>query len=771
MEIHFLGGATTVTGSQYLLETGQARILIDCGMFQGSPNESIRNRIPFEFDPTTLDAVLLTHAHLDHCGLLPLLVKVGYRGPILATPGTIELAGLVLLDSGKLHEEFAKRDARWEKRHPDEAAAEDREAEDRYAAAIALAEAGESNTQPPPQLGGPREADDGEAIPPIAQENGQHVETTIEPVRDPSKPETWPRDPEADLRAQPPALDVDLDAPLYTARDAERSLASFRPIGYGEEREVAPGIHATFLDAGHILGSAIIRLRVQDAPGGEERVIVCSGDLGRPGTPILRDPSPLDAADYVLVESTYGGREHEPEGEAVRLLAETVRMVAEANGVLLVPSFAIGRTQEVVWELDRLIERGEIPLLPLYLDSPMASKASDIYRHHPDDYDEETAKLLRDGASPLDYPNQIVTNDVKASQAIERAPRPYMIVASNGMLTGGRVVGHLRNLIGDPAATILFVGYQGEGTLGAHLQAGATTVKLDGQVRQVRCKIRSISGFSAHADEGELLAWPVRRREAPRRRGLPAQGLPRPRRPGGPDRHGAQGPSPRLRDPCPALARAGRPRLTRGDRGAVPAKPTGSIPPYFPWDADPHEETQGMNRLVGPMALLIGIVAVIAACTSSGASTAPSAAAPSAAAPSAAASAEASAPAAGAATLALADSALGKIVVDGQGKTLYMFEPDDGQAAPTCVADCATNWPALISSGTPSVGDGITAAASTVARTDGGGDQVKLGDYPLYYFAADKAAGDTNGQGIGGKWFVVGADGEPIKTTSSKGSY
>ena len=185
-------------------------------------------------------------------------------------------------------------------------------------------------------------------------------------------------------------------------------------------------------------------------------------------------------ADYVLCESTYGGREHEPEAEAIRILAETVRMVADAGGVLLVPSFAIGRTQEVVWELDRLIERGEIPLLPLYLDSPMASKASDIYRHHPDYYDEETATLLRDGGTPLDYPNQIVTNDVKDSQAIAQAPRPYMIVATNGMLTGGRVVGHLRNLIDDPTATILFVGYQGEGTLGRHLQAGAT----DGQARR-----------------------------------------------------------------------------------------------------------------------------------------------------------------------------------------------------------------------------------------------------------------------------------------------
>jgi len=498
MEIHFLGGATTVTGSQYLLETERARVLIDCGMFQGSPNESIRNRIPFAFDPTTLDAVLLTHAHLDHCGLLPLLVKEGYTGPIHATAGTIELATLVLLDSGKLHEEFAKREARWEKRHPERVAADDRAEADAYQAALAQAASEDASPDPAVAAEGSAPAAAGSVT-----ADSEHVPTTVEPV----SPSTWPRDPEADLRAQPPHLAIDLDRPLYTARDAEQSLGQFRPVRYGEEIEVAPGVMATFVDAGHILGSAIIRLRIHERDGDEERQIVFSGDLGRPGTPILRDPTTMPDADYVLVESTYGGREHDPEDEAIRVLAETVRMVADAGGVLLVPSFAIGRTQEVVWELDRLIERGEIPLLPLYLDSPMASKASDVYRHHPEDYDEETAKLLREGASPLDYPKQIVVNDVKQSEAIARAPRPYMIVASNGMLTGGRVVGHLRNLIDDPRATILFVGYQGEGTLGAHLQAGATEVRLDGQVRRVRCQIRSISGFSAHADESELLDW------------------------------------------------------------------------------------------------------------------------------------------------------------------------------------------------------------------------------------------------------------------------
>ena len=370
-------------------------------------------------------------------------------------------------------------------------------------------------------------------------------------------------DPETALRRQPAKLEVDLDEALYDERDARAALERFRGIDYDQEIEVAPGIHATFVDAGHILGSAIIRLRAADRDGGPEVRIVFSGDLGRTDTPILRDPTIVSEADYVLVESTYGGREHEPEAEATRILAETVRLVAEHDGVLLVPSFAIGRTQEVVWELDRLVTAGTIPLLPLYLDSPMASKASDIYRAHPDYYDAETRDLLARHESPLDYPNQIVTNDVRDSQAIARAPRPYMIVASNGMLTGGRVVGHLRDLIDDPSAVLLFVGYQGVGTLGAHLQAGAETVRIDGQVRRVRCQVRSISGFSAHADESELLAWlgAFAAGKRPATRASP-RGVPGPRRPGCPGRAPAEGPRPRLRRRDPRLARGGRARLT-----------------------------------------------------------------------------------------------------------------------------------------------------------------------------------------------------------------
>ena len=506
MDLHFLGGATTVTGSQYLLETGRARVLIDCGMFQGSPNEAMRNRVPLAYDPRTLDVMLLTHAHLDHCGLIPHVVNEGYRGRIIATKGTCELAGLVLLDSGKLQQEFAKREARWERKHPDRAAEDDRKEQAQYQEALDLA-AGRIAAPPvhervddaPPPL--TRTAP--EAPPPLAR-------PTDDAAQDATRGGTV--DVEADLRAQPAAVDIDLDEPLYTADDAEAAIQQFEPIGYDEEREVAPGVHATYLDAGHILGSAIIRVRIEArGPAGDgperETTIVFSGDLGRPDTPIIRDPTVLRDADYLLVETTYGGREHEPQDEAIRILAETVHMVADAGGVLLVPSFAIGRTQEVVWQLDRLLQEGRIPKLPLYLDSPMASKASDIYRRHADYFDEDARKLLQGGGSPLDYPNQTETRDVHDSEKIAQAQRPYMIVASNGMLTGGRVLGHLRNLIGDPAATLLFVGYQGEGTLGAHLQAGAKVVKLDGQDRQVRCRIRSISGFSAHADEPELLAW------------------------------------------------------------------------------------------------------------------------------------------------------------------------------------------------------------------------------------------------------------------------
>jgi metallo-beta-lactamase family protein len=463
MELTFLGGARTVTGSRHLVDTGSARVLVDCGMFQGGPDETMRNRVPLGVDPRTLDAVVLTHAHLDHCGLLPLLVREGFRGRIWCTAATAELARLVLLDSARLQEEFAKRSARRERRDPARAAERERRAEEVFEEVVELAAEGADSP------GGP--------------------------------------DPEELLRAAGPIVELGLDDPLYTEEDAGATLPMLRQIPYGAEHEVAQGVHVTLVDAGHILGSSIVRMRLTRPGGGRDTVVVFSGDLGRPGTPILRDPTPVPEADIVLCESTYGGREHEAAGAAIATLASVVHETARKQGVLLIPSFAIGRTQEIVWELGRLVEQGRIPQLPLYLDSPMARAASDIYRSHPEAYDEETTALLREHHAPLDYPAQRVVQNAQDSERIARANPPYVIVASNGMLTGGRSVGHAERLLDDPSATVLFVGYQGEGTLGGHLVRGAERARINGRDMPVRAAIRSLDGFSAHADEPELLAW------------------------------------------------------------------------------------------------------------------------------------------------------------------------------------------------------------------------------------------------------------------------
>ncbi len=448
IEIQFLGAVGTVTGSQFLVSVGDRRVLVDCGMFQGSPEEIARNRLPFAFDEAGLDALLLTHAHLDHCGRIPQLVKHGYRGPIHATRATLDLAEIVLRDSAKLQVEAAER---WQRKHPEQATAH------------------------------------GEA--------GQGEEAAVE------DDEQMP----ARLRAAKPEGSTQTRAAIYDMEDVEQTLRQFRGLDYGDELAVVEGVTARFHDAGHILGSAIIELRCTDGDG--ERTIVFSGDLGRDDTPILRDPTPITHADVVLVESTYGNREHAPHEEAIDELVTAVREVAGDKGVLLVPAFAIGRTQELIWILDDLVRDGRIPRVPLYLDSPMASRATQVYLDHPEVYDEETAALLRSGESPLNYPGQEFTDSVEASKAIRTHPRPILVVAASGMLTGGRIMHHLKDFLPDPACTLLFIGYQGEGTLGRHLQNGGTTARIDGQEIEVRCRVRSISGFSAHADEHELDAW------------------------------------------------------------------------------------------------------------------------------------------------------------------------------------------------------------------------------------------------------------------------
>jgi metallo-beta-lactamase family protein len=451
LSIQFLGAAGCVTGSQFLVTVGGRRVLVDCGMFQGSPEETERNRMPFAFEPESVDALLLTHAHLDHCGRIPALAKAGFRGPIHATRATGDLAEIVLRDAAKLQVEFAERWNRHHRREIEEAAA-DTESEE------AAAET---------------ETDD----------------------------ETLPER----LRHATPEGRTETRAPLYDDHDVDRAMELVRGCDYGEEVNVTDGVTAVFHDAGHILGSAIIELRVTDA--GVTRTIVFSGDLGRDGSPILRDPTPLTHAEYVVVESTYGNREHAPHDEAIEELVTAINDVAGSRGVLLVPAFAIGRTQEVIWVLDDLVRNGRIPRVPLFLDSPMASRATRVYQDHPETYDEDTGELLRSGESPLKYPGQQFTDSVEESKAIRFANRPIMVVASSGMLTGGRIMHHLKDFLPDPACTLLFIGYQGEGTLGRHLQGGGRTARIDGQEIDVRCQVRSISGFSAHADEHELEAW------------------------------------------------------------------------------------------------------------------------------------------------------------------------------------------------------------------------------------------------------------------------
>jgi len=494
MEIRFLGAANTVTGSQFLLITDRARVLVDCGMFQGGPHEVVRNRVPLAYDPRTLDAIVLTHAHLDHSGLIPHIVAEGFDGPVYSTRGTAELASLVLLDSGKLQEEYAKRHKHWALKHPDKAAQEDERQMAQIEQQEQLADTGD-DVAVDAVTGQPLSAGVDELV--LRDEQGVGTRMGFPPFGHP--------DHAAAIAGSPVHPNLVLEDPVYDQAQATAAMGHFKTTDYEKPIAVAAGITATFHDAGHILGSSIVELSVQD--GAMTRKIVFSGDLGRAGAPILRDPTIISDADYVFIESTYGGRLHEPEQESLDALAKAVGDTVAQNGVLLIPSFAIGRTQEIVWALRQLLVAGKIPHVRLFLDSPMASKATSIYEEHTDYYDQDARDLISKGSGPMAYPDAQETALAKQSEAIERSKRPYVIVASNGMLTGGRVLNHLRYVIGDSRATILFVGYQGEGTLGAMLQAGAKTARIDGQEYTVRCGVRSISGFSAHADEAGLLDW------------------------------------------------------------------------------------------------------------------------------------------------------------------------------------------------------------------------------------------------------------------------
>ncbi len=414
IKLTFLGAAGTVTGSSYLVQTSQARVLVDFGMFQGFGEKEEMNRVPASLDPHKLDAVVLTHAHLDHCGRLPLLAKAGYRGPIITTEPTIPLAALVLRDSAHLQAMDAER---YNRKHPDKQPTE----------------------------------------------------------------------------------------PIYSAKDVDDLVGLFKPVNYDQRVEVVPGIRAQFVEAGHMLGSASIQLTVTD--GGKTKTIVFSGDVGPKGAPILKDAVGFHQADFVVMESTYGDRDHKPLAETVEEFEGIVKCAVVTKGKLLVPVFAIGRTQLLLYLLAQMFRHRTVPKFPIYLDSPMAIEATKIYWEHMSLFDEEFQTLSRERPLTQDLTTLKATATAQDSMALNDQPGPCLIMAGAGMCTGGRILHHLRHNLGKPEACVLIVGYQGEGSLGRRLVDGEKEVTMFGEKIQVRATIHTLGGFSAHAGQTDLMDW------------------------------------------------------------------------------------------------------------------------------------------------------------------------------------------------------------------------------------------------------------------------
>ncbi|MBN2377675.1 MAG: MBL fold metallo-hydrolase [Sedimentisphaerales bacterium] len=418
IKLTFLGAAQNVTGSRYLVQVDGANVLVDCGLYQERQFRE-RNWDEFYLPPGQLDAVLLTHAHVDHCGLLPKLVKEGFKGKIFCTTATSEIAQVVLLDSAHLQEEDA---AYKKKRHKKE---------------------GRTGAFP--------------------------------------------------------------EEPLYKVEDAENCNTLFVGVDYETPVEVAAGMRATFYDAGHILGSAMIKLKVNSA--GEKRTILFSGDIGRKNKPIIQDPSSFEHADYILVESTYGDRDHEPVEDVKDSLAEVVNSTREAGGNICVPSFAIERSQELLYYLNELLDEKRIEPIMTCLDSPMAIRVTEIFKRHPEMYDEEMIEMLGRNKSPFDFPGLNMTVSTTESKAINSVRGTIMIIAGSGMCTGGRIKHHLVNNIARPESTLLFVGYQAVGTLGRTILDGPEEVRILGQKYPIKARVARIRGFSAHADRNEIFTW------------------------------------------------------------------------------------------------------------------------------------------------------------------------------------------------------------------------------------------------------------------------
>jgi metallo-beta-lactamase family protein len=428
MKLKFLGAAQNVTGSRHLLEVDGTRILVDCGLYQERQFKS-RNWEPFEVPPNSIDAVLLTHAHLDHCGLLPKLVKEGFKGKIYGTTATAEIAHIILLDSAHLQEEDAEYKR---KRHEKE---------------------GRKGPYP--------------------------------------------------------------DEPLYTTEDVEVCCPLFSPVKYKQPIQLGNTVEATFYDAGHVLGSSIIKVNVNR--NGEYRTILFSGDMGRPDRPIVHDPTSFEQADYILVESTYGDRVHQGKEDTKKAIADVINETKKAGGNIIIPSFALERSQEVLYYINELMLENKIPHLMVFLDSPMASKITKVFQKHKELYDEEMTEHVRNNESPFNFPELKMTGTTDESKALNNISGTSIIIAGSGMCTGGRVKHHLVNNISDPKNTIMFVGYQAIGTLGRSIFDGNKEVRILGQKRQVKAKIVKVNGFSAHADRDELFNWLSGLKKSPRK--------------------------------------------------------------------------------------------------------------------------------------------------------------------------------------------------------------------------------------------------------------
>lgn len=416
MQLTFLGAATMVTGSSYLLETGEQKILIDCGMFQGSKAITALNRREFAFDPTSLNAVILTHAHIDHSGLLPKLCKSGYKGPIYATKVTTELGSIMLPDSAHIQEFDAG----------------------------------------------------------IANRKGQRAGKKI-------------------------------IEPLYTVEDAYKCLEHFLPQAYDTKIAITSNITIRFRDAGHMLGSSVVEVWVIE--GEKEVKLLFSGDLGQPNQPIIKDPTPIEEADFVLIESTYGNRKHE-HTDKTEVLEKIIKETVERGGNIIIPAFAVGRTQTMLYYFHKLFKQGRLPNIPVIIDSPLAIAATEIFNRNTQEYDAEAYEMVyKNQDNPLILPQLKLAKTSEESKALNSLEQPAIIISASGMADAGRILHHLKHNLWREESSILFVGYQAQGSLGRRLLEGVKRVKIMGEEISVKAHIYGLDGFSAHADQDQLLDW------------------------------------------------------------------------------------------------------------------------------------------------------------------------------------------------------------------------------------------------------------------------